>query len=251
MPKIGGAARRAAVIKAEKAKGGNVLVLDGGDSLTGDQDPAMKTAGASSVEMMDRLGYDAMVLGPADLALGANVLAERSGEAHFAFLSANAAEGGQQPGKPYIIREFGGQRVAVVGLSGAAASGRFTLQDPVATAQAIVQELQGQADAIIILSHSGPEIDHKIADTVAGVTAIVAGGAEAVGEPYVSAQTSVPVYHADQPSSGHAGRAVGIATLDLDANGKLVSQKWRRLMLGPEVVDDPQVAAWVAEQTKP
>ena len=70
MPAVGGVARRATTINQEKKKNPYTLVLDAGDSLVGDQDPALKTQGKSSVEAMNRLGYDAMALGPGDLALG-------------------------------------------------------------------------------------------------------------------------------------------------------------------------------------
>ena len=96
MPAVGGVARRATTINQEKKKNPYTLVLDAGDSLVGDQDPALKTQGKSSVEAMNRLGYDAMALGPADLALGLETLRARMAEAKFPMLSANAVVTGTE-----------------------------------------------------------------------------------------------------------------------------------------------------------
>ena len=67
-------ARRATIIAQERAEGEFVLVLDAGNSLVGDREPAQGSRGKSSVSAMDLMGYDAMALGPGDLALGLDVV---------------------------------------------------------------------------------------------------------------------------------------------------------------------------------
>ncbi len=247
---MGGVARRATTITKERNQGKAVLVLDAGDSLTGDQDPALRTQGKSSVEALNRLGYDALALGPADLALGLAALRSRMAEVKFAVLSANAvnAATGELIAKPYAVRTFGDYRVAIVGLSGGPGSREITVRDPLATAQAIVPGALRQAHAVILLSHAGPEVDRKIADAVPGIAAIISGGASGLTDPWRSAKTGALVIRADDASPGHAGRQMGIARLTLDGQGKLSSQTWQRLALGPEVAGDPALAAWVQEQ---
>ncbi len=250
MPAVGGVARRATTITQERNQGKAVLVLDAGDSLVGDQDPALKTWGQSSVEALNRLGYDALALGPGDLALGLAALRGRMTEAKFAVLSANAvnAATGELIAKPYAVRTFGDYRVAIVGLSGSSGSREITVRDPLATAQAVVPEARQQADAVIVLSHAGPEMDRKIADAVPGIAAIISGGASGLADPWRSDKTGTLIVRADEASPGHAGRQIGIARLTLDGQGKLSSQTWQRLPLSPEVADDPALAAWVQEQ---
>ena len=63
----------------------------------------------------------------------------------------------------------------------------------------------------------------------------------------MSAKTGTPIYHADQPASGHAGRILGIASLRLK-DGRLASQKWRSVPLDPAIKDDPAMAAWSEQQ---
>jgi 5'-nucleotidase len=250
-------ARRATKITQERQQNEFVLVLDAGDSLTGDQDPARKTLGKSSVEVMNRLGYDALALGPKDLALGLTTLRQRIAEAQFAVLSANAvvAATGELVAQPYVVRAFAGHRVAVVGLSGTSslegsgsATGPITARDPLATAQKVMAELQGQADVIILLSHAGPQVDQQIADAVPGIAAIVGGGPGALAEPWRSAKTGTLLFHADQAQSGHAGRVVGVGRLTFDPQGKLTAYTWQAVQLGPDIVDDPAMAAWVQQQ---
>jgi 2',3'-cyclic-nucleotide 2'-phosphodiesterase (5'-nucleotidase family) len=199
---------------------------------------------------MNRLGYDALALGPGDLALGLVVLRQRIGEAKFAVLSANAviSTSGELIAKPFVVRTVGDYRVALVGLSGGPGTAEIAVRDPLATAQAIVPEARRQAHAVIVLSHAGPEVDRQIADSVPGIAVIISGGAGGLSDPWRSAKTGAVLYRADEASAGHAGRQVGLARLTLDPQGKLSSQTWQRVSLGPEIADEPALAAWVQTQ---
>jgi 2',3'-cyclic-nucleotide 2'-phosphodiesterase (5'-nucleotidase family) len=237
------------VINGVRTENKNVLVLDAGDSLVGDQDPAKKTQGQTSVDLMNRLGYDAAGIGPEDLTLGPVVLKQRITEAEFPLLSANAVikAGGELLAKPYVVKDVAGRRVAIVGLTGGKGTDLLEVRDPLATIKTVVDELKGQADDVILLSTAGAETDQKIADTVPGLTAIISGGAAPAGKPWISQVTGTPIYHADQPNIGHTGRYIGVADLMLDPDGKLAGQKWRQVQLGPDVSDDAAMAAWVKE----
>ncbi|MBN1888552.1 MAG: hypothetical protein JW850_11200 [Thermoflexales bacterium] len=249
-------ARRATRITQERDKGGIVLVLDAGDSLVGDQEPARKTKGQSSVALMNKLGYDAVALGPRDLTLGVAALQERIKEAKFAVLSANAvplrngSASGEKLAEPYVLRESGGHSLALAGLSGGQGTPEIAVRDPLETAQALLNELDGQADVIILLSHAGDQIDRQIAAVVPGIDLIVSGGGPMLAEPWRSPQTGTLVVRADQASAGHAGRMLGIIQLSIDSSGKVVKHAWQRVSLGPEIADDPAMTTWVQQQLK-
>ena len=51
---------------------------------------------------------------------------------------------------------------------------------------------------------------------------------------------------AEQPTSGHAGRVLGVTRLALGADSKLTGQDWQPHSMGPEVPDDPTMAGWVS-----
>jgi 2',3'-cyclic-nucleotide 2'-phosphodiesterase (5'-nucleotidase family) len=244
-------ARRATKIGDERKVGGSVLVLDAGNSLTGDRDPARISAGATSIEAMNLLGYDAMALGPMDLALGPEVLRQRMAEAKFPLLSANAIdrETGKLLAKPFVVLEIGAYRVAIVGISGRSDADGITVSDPLAAAREVAATVRSQSDELIVLSNAGTSVDQQIADAVPGITAIVEGGEGALSEPWVSGLTKTLIFHADEASAGHAGRILGIARLTLDRNGSLADYSWQRFPLGPEVADDAAVATWVTSKT--
>ena len=243
-------ARRATKIAQTRQQGGFMLLLDAGDSLTGDADPARKTQGQSSVTVMNMLGYDAMALGPQDLSLGPSVLQQRMAEAKFAVLSANAVVSatGELLATPYVIREFGGRKVAIVGLSGGSGTAEIAVRDPLKTAQTIVARLASQADAVILLSHASETVDQKIADTVPGIALIVSGGRFEITSPWRSEKTGTFIVHADEATSGHAGRRIGIAALTFEPSGKMGLPNWQRVDLGTEIADDPAMAEWVKKQ---
>ncbi len=191
----------------QAAKDRGFLVLDAGDSLIGDREPAMKTQGATSVEALNRMSYDALVLGPADLALGPDLLQQRIREAKFAVLAADVADATtKQPvAQPYVVKDVQGRRVAIVGLSGAPEKNGFTVADGPETVRRVLQELEGQADAVILLSHAPPDVNEQIADQAPGLTAIVEGGASIRVEPWISSKTGTPIYHAGRAELGPCG----------------------------------------------
>ena len=244
-------ARRATKIADERKSGSSLLILDAGNSLAGDRDPALRSGGASSVEAMNLLGYDAVALGPRDLTLGAATLRQRIAEASFSFLSANAVDQstGELLAKPYAVRDIGGYRVAIVGVSGLGDTEEISVRDPLAAVKEAVADAEAESDVIVVLSNAGAEVNQQIADGVTGIAAIVGGGTGASAKPWVSSQTKTPVFHADEGSPGHAGRVLGVARLVLDRNGALTDYTWKPLKLGPEIPDDPSVAAWVKTRT--
>ena len=225
------------------------MVLDAGSSLVGEASPALAGSGKHSVELMNRLGYDAAGIGPNDLMLGLSQLRERTAEAAFPFLSANtaASEDGSLVAAPFVLREIDGHRIAIAGLTGGQAGEAITVKDPLTSARNLLLELTAQADIIILLSQAGPEIDQQIADLLPGYDLIIGGGGPALTEPLPGASGAL-LLRADQSSAYHAGRAVGIGEFTFETDGTIVRYSWQRRLLNPEIADDPEMAAWAAGQ---
>jgi 2',3'-cyclic-nucleotide 2'-phosphodiesterase (5'-nucleotidase family) len=248
------------VINQERETGQPLLVLDAGNSLMGDQNPALATEGKSTVEAMNRMRYDAMALGPSDLELGMAALKDRIAEAEFAILSANAVASATQAlvADPYIIEHLSGVDVAIVGITGGAGTEEIEVKEPLSAARSMVTRLADQVEVIILLSHAGASIDQEIAEAVPGIDVIISGGSfktlplqlgSDVLAPWVAEGTGTLQLHADQGSPGHAGRNMGVAHLMFDTEGNLINKEWRRLSLGPEIADDPSMLEWVQAQT--
>ena len=125
----------------------NVLLLDGGNTLFGSKPLVQQTQGQAIVEAMNLLGYDAMVLGDLDFLLGLDLLAQHMKEAEFPVLSANAViqETDQLFATPYVIKEIGGHKVAIIGLTNQeaadASGGGIVVLDPLETLEDLVDEV--------------------------------------------------------------------------------------------------------------
>lgn len=244
--------RRAAKLNEIRKQYSNVLVLDAGDSLTGDLPLAQETEGRTSVEAMNRLGYNAMALGLGDLSLGLKALQERMKEAKFPFLSANLSVGQSKEllGQPYVIREIAGHKVGIIGLTEAGNIVGFSVADPLATAKSIVPQVSRQADIVILLTHTPVSVARKIADEVPGIDLIVTGGDESLAAGEVTKSGALLV-HADTATPGHAGRNLGIIMADFDSHGKLIKQASSVISLAEGLPEDPDMVAWVQEVTQP
>jgi 2',3'-cyclic-nucleotide 2'-phosphodiesterase (5'-nucleotidase family) len=191
---VGGAARRATLIRQLKAKAGApVLVIDSGDTTT--RGPlAIQYEGVDEVAAMNAIGYDMAAIGNNEFKLkdaadahdapAAQAALERLvKEAHFPWLCANAvdAKGEILPGvKPYVVRKIGGVRVAFLGLT----TGRsksypqvkgWTISDPVEAAKVWISRARAEADVVIAVTHIGVLGDLRLASQTRGIDAVVGG----------------------------------------------------------------------------
>lgn len=224
----------------------NVLLLDGGNTLFGDR-LAQQTQGRIIVEAMNLLGYDAMVLGDFDFGLGLDVLIQRIEEAKFPILSANAVISGTNRlfTTPYVIKEIGEHKVAIIGLTNEeaapAAGGAIVVRNPLEELQNLMDEVSKEADVIIVLSHLGTEMDIQLANQIKGIDLIVGGKSRDVLDPPLWIEESGTVI----AQAGYQGQRIGIVTLEIDSQGKVVSHHGQVVLLTDEFADDPEMRAWL------
>ena len=182
---LGGWARLASVVDRERGQRKNVALLHAGDAVQGGL-YFMKYGGRPEMELLDRLGFDAMTLGNHEFDKGAGFLAGFLKYAKLPILGANVDASGvpqlAERIRPYVILKYGEERVGVIGLvtpdtafiSSPGPGVHFG--DVVDTARKYVRELEGEGiDKIILLTHIGYENDRKLAGAVAGVDVIVGG----------------------------------------------------------------------------
>lgn len=114
----GGFARIAAAIEAIRREQGrdSVLVIDGGDTIQGSGVAAL-TEGAAIIPALNGLGIDVGVPGNWEVVYGTPVLRQRIEEIAHPLIAANVrdTQSGERVFEPYLVREVGGVRVAVVG----------------------------------------------------------------------------------------------------------------------------------------
>ena len=257
---MGGVARRATVLKAARATAEHFMLLDAGNSLLGNdvdnlREPAGRTHGQTSVEILNRLGYDVVALGESDLRLGRETLLKRLAEApRVSFVSANVVDKGtgKLVARPYVIRQIGGHRIALIGITGSilGQNQEFNITPPLDAVREAVRQVGSQAGIIILLSNAGAQANRHLASQVPELDLIISGGYDALSQPVREGQSAL-IAQADLSSAGHAGRVVGKLQVGFDRSGALTQHTWGSIELGPDIADDPDLAAWVASLSNP
>jgi predicted CXXCH cytochrome family protein len=160
---------------------GNMFYKD--ISQLGRETPLLQVRSPLIVDSLNSMGYDAANVGWMDLLLPGEMLAGAASQAAFPFLSANLRDAsGNAPFEPYLIKEFDGLRVGVIGLVShkehAGVKGRqspYRVLDPVETAGTLVKKLGNSCDIIVALTSLGLEDDRRLARSVEGIDVILGG----------------------------------------------------------------------------
>lgn len=255
---IGGLSPLAALIRQQKAQveaaGGKALVLDGGDTWT-NSGLSLLTQGEAIVEWQNLVGVDHMV-SHWEWTLGRERVEALLGKFRGEHLSYNVVD--ELFGDPlfpaYRIHEAGGYALAVVGATypyvKVSHPEEFTeglsfaldvrrLQEAVDAARA-----EG-ADAVVLLSHNGLQLDAALAERVRGLDLILSGHTHDLTPlPWRVGKTWIV-----------AGSAAGKALMRLDLKlmrGGLANLRVRLLpVLAQHLPKAEEVEAWLAARLAP
>ncbi len=184
---FGGIARVKTAIDTRRAEldGKNVLTLDAGDQFQGSLFYTTYKS-APIAEFMNGIGFDAMAIGNHEFDDGPEELAKFIDALKFPMISGNTLAGLDTPiadkFKPYIIKEFGADKVAVVSVLATDTDETSSPGDSVLFADEItylkeaVKEIEAAGiNKIVLLSHVGYIKDQQIAAAVDGIDVIVGG----------------------------------------------------------------------------
>ena len=175
-PGLGGAARRAALVKKIRSEEKNVLLLDAGDIYQGTY-YFNKYGGELELKIMSQMGYDASTVGNHDFDNGLDVIVSKLQFANFQFLCANydfsdTVMNGKT--SAYKIFEKEGVKIGVFGLGIELEGlvdkknyGATKYLDPMVKAAETALHLKKEkkCDVIICLSHLGFKYaEKKISD---------------------------------------------------------------------------------------
>ena len=173
-PDVGGLARCASQIRAWRKQSPESLLLDVGDVYQGTL-VSWQTRGKLMIDLFNKVGYDAWVLGNHEFDWGPEVLEEALNRSQMPVLAANVkldgklvgaerSEGFFQKLRPWMIKEIGGEKVGVVGLitPGLPAwlrpelLGPLVAVDPKPVLERCVAELKSEGvTKIIVAGHMG------------------------------------------------------------------------------------------------
>ncbi|WP_268893703.1 bifunctional metallophosphatase/5'-nucleotidase [Paenibacillus puerhi] len=170
-----GLAKLATLIREERRKQDYVLLVDNGDLIQGTplayhHARLNREEPNPMISCLNELGYDAAVVGNHEFNYGMELLSKAVAESSFPWLCANIVrEADKEPflGQPYILRRFGGVKVAVLGLTTpyipnwekAEHIAGLVFEDAVQSAKRWVKELRERegADIVIVSYHGGFE----------------------------------------------------------------------------------------------
>jgi 5'-nucleotidase / UDP-sugar diphosphatase len=166
----GGFAKLAAVVKAERAKGGHVVFAHAGDTVS----PSLMSGldrGAHIISLTNMIAPDIFVPGNHEFDFGKAVFFQRMGEARFPLFEANlrGPDGAPLPGfKDRAILTLDGVRI---GLTGATYDGTARVSSPedlkfaptVDSVRAETEALRGEgADFVVAVVHADRKQDYEL-----------------------------------------------------------------------------------------
>ena len=234
---VGGFAARAKLIKKIRTENDNVLVLDAGDFAQGTLFYKF-FSGIPDIKFMSKAGYDAVELGNHEFDKGMNSLEKVVDESKIPVLCANIKflnnPGLQTKIKPYVIKDFKGFKVAIIGVIAENLKtlvnnkGGFEVYDVKDTVRDIVSKVDSQADLIIVLSHIGYDEDIKLAKAVPEIDIIVGGHSHTD----LNSPKNI-FYNGDRTlilQDGEFGVQIGDLKLEAD-NGEIKNYSYRQVTL--------------------
>ena len=185
--KVGGFAHLATLVKQLKASRPGALLLDGGDTWHGSA-TALWSKGQDMVDAAKLLGVEVMTA-HWEFTLGADRVKEVvdgdfRGKVDFLAQNISTADFNDPVFKPWVIREINGVPVGIVGQAFPympianpryfVADWTFGIKEP--DLQKHVEDVRARgAQAVVLLSHNGMDVDLKLASRVTGIDAILGG----------------------------------------------------------------------------
>jgi 2',3'-cyclic-nucleotide 2'-phosphodiesterase/3'-nucleotidase len=163
------------VVKEVREENPNTLLIDNGDTIQGtilsddlyNNDLSLKNP---VIDVMNFMGYDAMVLGNHEFNFGIELIDKMKEEAEFPILAANIINKSDSSNfaTPYVIKEVSGVKIGILGFTNPnipkwdgpkVTNLEFT--KPVDTAGKYIEEMKQQGvDIIIVSTHTGLEEEY-------------------------------------------------------------------------------------------
>ncbi|CAG7856388.1 partial sulfur-oxidizing protein SoxB, partial [biofilm metagenome] len=267
--KMGGFAELATLIKQIKTQSAhtNFLLLDGGDSWQGSA-TALWSEAKDMVAVCNLLGVDLMT-GHWEFTYGVGKVQDNLKAFKGDFIAQNislseeaqcaARTESDEVFKPYVIKEFGDARIAIVGQAypyTPIANPRHLIPDwqfgiQEQRLQATINKLRQKEKihAVILLSHNGMAVDLKLASRVTGLDVILGGHThDAIPKPI---WITNPGGRTCVTNAGSHGKFLGVVDLDI-RNNRLHNLRYRLLPVFANLLEpDPAMRSLINKIRQP
>ena len=247
---IGGVAHLATLLKRERAAAHASLTLSAGDIVQGSPVSTV-FQGVPDYEIANNLGIDVNCLGNHEFDYGWHRIGDFMQLAAFPTVNANMvdASGNRMLNPPYVIREAGGMRIAVVGALLEKLVDHTTLENlgpyhsapNVETLRPIVADAKQHADMVIVLGHLEKAEGEAILRGIPDVSVVVIGHEHTPWKEPVEMDGRLLIH-----AAGY-GRQVGRLVMQYDtATRRITSHEWTGLSVDDrEYPADPVVEAQI------
>jgi len=258
---VGGFAHLATLVKMLKAARPGALLLDGGDTWQGSA-TSLWTRGQDMVDAQKLLGVD-VATGHWEFTYGADRVKEIvekdfAGKIDFVAQNVKTADFGDPVFKSYVMRTINGVPVAIIGQAfpyTPIANPRYFVPEWTfgireEEMQQVVDEARAKgAQAVVLLSHNGMDVDLKLASRVSGIDAILGGHThDGVPQPTLVANRGGKTIVTNAGSN-----AKFLAVLDFDVKaGKVADFRYRLLPVFSALLPpDPAMDALIRDVRAP
>ena len=260
--KVGGFAHLKTLVDKMRAQRPGALLLDGGDTWQGSA-TSLWTNAQDMVDACIALGVNVMT-SHWEAMFGADRMMEIINndfkKTGMDFVAQNVVTNdfGDQVFKPYVMKEMNGVKVAILGQAfpyTPIANPRYHVPDwsfgiRDDSMQKWVDEARAKgAEAVILLSHNGMDVDLKLATRVTGIDAIFGGHThDGVPQP-VNVKNAKGITLVT--NAGSNGKFLGVMDLDV-RGGKVQSYKYRLLPVFSNLLPaDPAMDAYIKKVRAP
>ncbi|MDR2841996.1 MAG: 5'-nucleotidase C-terminal domain-containing protein [Spirochaetaceae bacterium] len=254
-----GLAERSSFVKGERASHSNILILDAGDLNTGTALSNMFDA-EPDIKAYNIIGYKAVALGNHEFDKPLTTLQRQIAESDFSWLSANIKkDDGSYLVKPYIIQDYEGFRVAVIGLTTlrtletARPDSSLKWIPEIDAAKEMVRIVRDKekADIVIILGHIGNVLESDDQTTSPMICEALANDGLQIDlfiDGHSHSDFTTPLVVAGVPivTAWEWGNNVGDGLFEIK-DGKVVSFTWRPIHItSDEYPPDEEVLTLLA-----
>lgn len=244
--KVGGFAHLKTLVDQLRANRPDALLLDGGDTWQGSW-TALKTNAQDMVDAQLELGVDVMTA-HWEMTFGADRVVEIiendfAGKIDFVAQNIITNDFEEPVFEPYVIKEINGVPVAIIGQAfpyTPIANPRhfvpdwsFGIRDD--RMQEMVDEARGKgAQAVILLSHNGMDVDLKLATRVTGIDAIMGGHThDGVYQPVIVENSGGKTL---VTNAGSNGKFLGVLDLEVKG-GKVTDYRYKLLPVFSNLIE--------------